>query len=80
MFVYNYLLEEQILHLKNDNQMVQSVVLCAGLLYGKSGFDLRQHLETALKSGEDWIIGLRNAGKIKEETVIPVLHVNSLMQ
>lgn len=79
MFVYNYCLEEQILQLKNVNKMVQPSILCVGLLYGKSGFDLRTHIENAVKGKEDWVLELKNGKMITEESVLPILHVDRLM-
>jgi hypothetical protein len=60
--------------------MVQPAILCAGLLYGKSGFDLRTHVENAFKGREDWILELKNGKMITEESVLPILHVDRLMQ
>lgn len=40
MFVYNYLLEEQIMQLKHHQKYIKPLILCTGVLYGKSGMDL----------------------------------------
>ncbi len=79
MFVYNYLLEEQILQLRNLHPLVEPVILCTGLLYGKSGFDLTGHIENAVKAKNDWVLELMRDKLLNEESLLPVLHVDRLM-
>lgn len=60
--------------------MAQSSVVCTGLLYGKSGFDLAGHIETAVNGKNDWVLDLVRDKLINEESALPVLHIDRLME
>ena len=80
MFVYNYLLEEQIMQLKNSQPLIQPVILCAGVLYGRSGFDLKDQMESATNCGDSYMLAQKNSRLFDEDNTLPILHVNRLME
>lgn len=48
IFVYNYLLEEQIMHLKHHQALIKPQILCIGVLYGLSGMDFGNEIHNAI--------------------------------
>jgi len=55
-------------------------VLCVGVVYGRSGCDLRAEVEGAVGGGESEVLGLKNDRLVKGDGVVPVVHVDRVLE